>query len=72
MTVAKAPKFPSHQTVEWWIEQLKEFNPKAVVHIASAPDSPPMCMLGLYYADKKGGCEDIKKVWIDVGDYTCD
>ena len=66
---------PKFQTVEWWIEQLKEYNPKAVVHIATRSGDSGSAMLSTYYARKKGkdryphdlGEDDIKKLWIDVG-----
>lgn len=48
------------QTVEWWIEQLKEFDPKTPVAIATGWGCPPLVMASIY----KSG--DGKRVWIDV------
>lgn len=55
-------RHPKHQTVKWWIEQLKALPPKAVVHIATGSFDPTLCMLGVYEDD-----EDKKKIYIDVG-----
>ena len=57
-------KFPTFQTVEWWIDQLKEMpNQKAVVKLATASHGPSQCMLSIY-----GGDEKKPSVWIDIGE----
>ena len=64
-------KFPKHQTVEWWIAQLKEFNPKAVVKLTDGPATKPMCMLSMYYGFKQpyiDRVDNTKLVWIDIGE----
>jgi len=50
-----------HQTVGWWIEELKAFDPKLpVVLLAGADD--PMFMLSIYESEINR-----KIVFIDVG-----
>ena len=53
-------KFPKFQTVEWWIEQLKEMPPKSVVQVIDS-GLKRQAMLSIYPAKKK------KIVCIDVG-----
>lgn len=58
--------FPQFQTVEWWIEQLKEYNPKAVVAIYTGYGEKPNYMLSMYPVD--GRLDDHTKcVAIDIG-----
>lgn len=63
--MAGKKQHPKFQTVEWWIEQLKEFNPKAVVQIATCFGDTTMAMASIYY-EGYAGDENRKKVWIDI------
>ena len=57
-------KFPKFQTVEWWIEQLKEMpNQKAVVQVATGPNGIKAYMLSIYEGHGKR-----PTVWIDIGE----
>jgi hypothetical protein len=60
-----AGEHPQFQTVEWWIEQLKEFNPKAVVHVAICPGDD-RAMSSIYYDMDRDAIDNLKAVWIDV------
>jgi hypothetical protein len=53
-------KFPKHQTVEFWIKELKEFDPKLLVKLADGPGTEEFqCMLSIY--------QHKKTVFIDIG-----
>lgn len=65
----KLPKgFPKWQTAAWWIKELEQCNPKAIVMIATCMGSAPAAFLSIYPADDV--CDDLmkaKQIWIDVG-----
>ena len=55
--------FSKHQTVEWWIEQLKEMPPKSVVKLSDGMSRDYMCMLSIYPLDHIANT-----VVIDIGE----
>jgi len=56
-------KFPTFQTVAWWIQELETFDKYAIVKLATNPGSPANCLLSIY-----GGDEKRPTVWIDIGE----
>lgn len=55
--------FPKHQTVAWWIEQLKEMPPDSIVKISDNEHKEYMCMLSIYTLTHKP-----TTVVLDVGE----
>ena len=63
----KLPKdFPKHQTVEWLIDILKSYNPKAQLVFATSYGGDPLCLLSVYPGDDKSD-EKTKQLLIDIG-----
>ena len=59
--------FPKHQTVAWWIKQLKEMPPEAEVHIYESSIQPePLCCLSISSSRDKNIC------YIDIGEENAD
>jgi hypothetical protein len=65
----KLPKnFPKHQTVHWWIKELSEFNPNAVLVFSDGPTTPLMSCLSIYETDGDRGPKDTRVVCVDIGE----
>jgi len=61
--MALKTKFPKHQTVAWWINQLSCYDLNAIVKVATNYSPSAKCLLSIYEGDEKK-----PTVWIDIGE----